>query len=259
MKGRGHLFIGTSGWNYREFRNLLYPQKMPVKNWFAHYAREFNTVEINNTFYTQQSPEVYAGWKRQAPSGFVFSIKAHRFLTHRKKLLNAEEILPVVLQQARQLGSHLGPVLYQLPPNWHCDVDRLRDFIGLLPLDIQHVFEFRDHTWYNDVVRNLLTEAGANFCIHDLRGHQSPTWVTGPLVYLRFHGPTENAYVGGYTCRRLRHWAEMIEAHLQERRDVYVYFNNTADGHALVNARELKTLLNVATDADLEPTIRKAR
>jgi uncharacterized protein YecE (DUF72 family) len=246
MSRRGLVRIGTSGWIYRHWRGVFYRADLPVKRWFASYSETFNTVEINNTFYRLASPQVFDAWRRQAPRGFVYAVKASRFLTHQKKLNDPEEPLDNILGRARRLGPHLGPILYQLPPHWHCNADRLRAFLALLPRDLHHVFEFRDVSWYNQEVRALLTEAGAGFCIHDLRGAPCPLWVTGPLAYVRFHGPTEKAYAGRYRRAHLRRWAERVTKFRSSGHDVYLYFNNDDAGNAVINARELQELLDVA-------------
>jgi uncharacterized protein YecE (DUF72 family) len=153
MSGRarhdhGDLRIGTSGWNYRHWRGVFYPPDLPVKKWFAFYQRFFDTVEINNTFYRLPAARVFEEWRRQAPTGFIYAVKASRFLTQRKKLKDPEQPLENILGRARHLGSRLGPILYQLPGRWHCNVQRLRDFFACLPGDLEHVFEFRDPSWY---------------------------------------------------------------------------------------------------------------
>lgn len=250
MAGGGRVYVGTSGWVYRHWRGPFYPAELPTAAWFGHYTRTFNAVEVNNSFYRLPSPEVFAAWARQAPPGFVYAVKASRFLTHRKKLKAPEDSLEMFLGRARRLGPHLGPVLYQLPPRWHCNADRLRHFLDLLPPDLSHVFEFRDPSWYNDEVRTILTEKGAGFCIHDLRGAGCPDWVTGPLVYLRFHGPTRQAYAGSYPHAHLEHWAGRIDGYRRAGLDVYAYFNNDDRGHAAANARTLQELLTVAPAPD---------
>ncbi len=241
------LYVGTSGWQYRDWRGTFYPAKLPQKGWLEFYADRFQTVEVNNTFYNLPAATVFDAWKRQAPAGFVYALKASRYLTHRKKLNDPEQPLDVLLTRARRLGDRLGPVLYQLPADWHCNVERLRRFIALLPHDVRHVFEFRDPTWYTDGVRELLTETGMNFCVHDLRGVASPVWVTGPLVYLRFHGPTAKAYAGKYRRDHLRRWADKIEEFRGAGRDVYAYFNNDDRAYAVTNARQLQELISAAT------------
>jgi uncharacterized protein YecE (DUF72 family) len=239
--------VGTSGWIYRHWRGVFYPAKMPVKQWFAHYAGLFDTVEINNSFYRLPSEEAFDAWERQAPAGFLYTIKASRFLTHMKKLRDAEGPLDLILGRARRLGEHLGPILYQLPPHWHCDLGRLRSFLKLLPMDLLHVFEFRDPSWYIDAVHDALAEQGVCFCIHDLRGADCPKWRTGPAVYLRFHGPTERAYAGGYPRAHLRRQAERIAGYLQDGNDVFAYFNNDDAGHAVKDAHTLRSLVQART------------
>jgi uncharacterized protein YecE (DUF72 family) len=198
--------VGTSGWIYKHWRGAFYPEGLPVSRWFRHYAEHFDTVEVNNTFYRLPAAEAFRGWRAQAGPGFVYALKASRFLTHRKKLKDPAQPLEAFLGRARELGPRLGPVLYQLPPRWRCDLGRLRDFIALLPRGPDHVFEFRDPSWYNDKVRGLLAETGMGFCVHDLRGSASPVWATGKVCYFRFHGPGEGRYAGCYTRGQLRTW-----------------------------------------------------
>jgi uncharacterized protein YecE (DUF72 family) len=239
----GQVRIGTSGWIYKHWRGRFYPADLPSARWFDFYRHSFDTVEVNNTFYRLPPAEVFVAWRRQAPPGFTYAIKASRFLTHHKKLKDAQEPLENILVRARLLGPRLGPVLYQLPPRWHCNPKRLREFIGLLPYDIRHVFEFRDASWYREEIRELLAETGMSFCIHNLRGLPCPVWVTGAIAYLRFHGPTEVAYAGRYGRAHLRGWAERLEEIRQAGRDVYVYFNNDDSAQAVTNARELREML----------------
>jgi uncharacterized protein YecE (DUF72 family) len=130
---RGQVRIGTSGWIYKHWRGVFYPERLPAREWFAFYARSFDTVEINNTFYRLPSPAAFAAWHDQAPPGFVYAVKASRYLTHMKKLKDPADALERILGRARLLGPYLGPVLYQLPPHWRCDLDRLREFLAALP------------------------------------------------------------------------------------------------------------------------------
>jgi uncharacterized protein YecE (DUF72 family) len=243
MTRPGQVRIGTSGWVYKDWRGIFYPPKLPARSWFAYYAEHFDTVEINNTFYRLPPAETFTAWKRQAPPGFLYAVKASRFLTHQKKLKDPGEALVNILGQARHLGPHLGPILYQLPPYWRRDVARLREFISFLPLDMCHVFEFRDPSWFAPEVHDLLAETGMNFCIHDMAGSNCPSWATGDAAYVRFHGPTEKKYVGRYERAHLAGWAETIRAWHAAGRDVYVYFNNDFSGHALTNANELREMV----------------
>jgi uncharacterized protein YecE (DUF72 family) len=243
----GRIRIGTSGWVYKDWRGRFYPPDLPPAGWFGFYSRRFDTVEINNTFYRRVPDSVFEGWKAQAPPGFLYAVKASRVLTHRKKLIDAADILPTVLDPARLLGPRLGPVLYQLPPRWRCNPERLRSFVRVLPRGFGHVVEFRDPSWYTDEVRAILNDSGVGFCVHDLKGEGSPTWATGRLAYVRFHGPTAAAYRGRYGKARLRRSADMIHEFAAGGRDVYAYFNNDVDGAALDDARDLLDLLAPAT------------
>jgi uncharacterized protein YecE (DUF72 family) len=245
MARNGQVRVGTSGWIYKHWRGVVYPDGLPASRWLDFYARTFDTVELNNSFYRLPSVAVFRGWAAQAPPGFLFAVKASRYLTHMKKLKDPEEPLENVLGRARELGRRLGPVLYQLPPGWHVNLERLRHFLKLLPAGITHVLEFRDPTWYAPEVRAALEEFEVSFCMHDLRGEPSPEWVTGPAVYVRFHGPTTRAYAGRYAKDHLHEWAKRIEEFRRAGRHVYAYFNNDDSGYAFANARELRELLGL--------------
>ena len=247
MAKTGRIRVGTSGWVYKDWRGRFYPPELPTAEWFGYFSRHFDTVEVNNTFYRRVPDSVFDAWRAQAPPGFQYAVKASRVLTHRKKLIDAAEILPTVLDPASRLGSSLGPILYQLPPRWRCNPERLRSFVGVLPTGIRHVVEFRDPSWYTDEVRAILDEAGVGFCVHDLKGEGSPVWTTGRLAYVRFHGPTSTAYRGRYGKGRLRRWAETIGELASDGREVFAYFNNDVGGAALDDARDLLDLLTRAT------------
>jgi uncharacterized protein YecE (DUF72 family) len=240
MTQEGQVRVGTSGWVYRHWRGVFYPPCLRVGDWFAFYARHFDSVEINNTFYRLPSVPAVSAWKEQAPPGFLYAVKVSRFLTHRKKLRDTEGSLDTILGLARRLGKHLGPLLYQLPPRWRCDVPRLRDFIDLLPRDLTHVFEFRHRSWSNEEVRSLLAETGMSTCIHDMPGFACQEWVTARTVYLRFNGPGAQRYAGRYDRARLRDWAGRINSYRKAGHDVFAYFKNDVGGHAVTNAGQLK-------------------
>ena len=245
MGREGRVRVGTSGWIYKHWKGTVYPAGLPARRWLDYYAGMFDTVELNNSFYRLPSEIAFREWARQAPPGFLFAVKASRYLTHMKKLKDPDEPLANVLGRARILGEHLGPVLYQLPPGWHADVGRLRHVLSILPADLTHVLEFRDPTWYADEVRAALAEHGVGFCVHDLRGEPTPEWVTGPAVYLRLHGPTARAYAGRYSGGQLQSWAERIDGWRRAGHDVYAYFNNDDAGYAVANARGLRAMLGL--------------
>ncbi len=139
--------IGTSGWVYKHWREVFYPPDLPARAWFTFYAREFHTVEINNSFYRLPSPEMFDAWRNQAPPGFLYAVKASRYITHMKKLKDPKEPLHEFITRAQHLGHTLGPILYQLPPHWRVNLERLEQFLALLPAGYRHVIEFRDASW----------------------------------------------------------------------------------------------------------------
>jgi len=233
--------IGTSGWNYEHWRGDYYPEDLPQRDWFSHYARHFSTVEINNTFYHQPDHGTFDDWRGQAPEGFVYSVKANRYLTHLKHLKDAEKPLRHFLSGVRRLGEHGGPILYQLPPHWNRHLERLEKFLKILPQDLEHVFEFRNRDWLSEPTYELLGHYGASLCVHDLlRRH--PRRATGRVVYVRFHGSGKK-YGDRYPKRSLRSWASWIQE-IAADRDVDAYFNNDKRAHAITDAGRLKSLLD---------------
>ena len=238
------LHVGTSGWSYPHWRGVLYPEGLPTSRWFERYAREFRTVEINATFYRLPPEATFDQWREQAPHGFVYAVKANRFLTHVKKLRDAEAPLRRFLEAALHLGPALGPILFQLPPAWRPDLDRLRAFVALLPKGPRFVFEFRNPDWMTPALREMLERRGLGCCLHDMKDFTGPRWSTGPLTYLRLHGQSREAPMGSYPARSLRPWAERLAAEAAEGREVWAYFNNDRGGHAVRNARTLGNLLD---------------
>jgi uncharacterized protein YecE (DUF72 family) len=233
--------IGTSGWVYPHWRGLFYPQDLRGKDWFAYYARHFDTVEINNTFYRLPKPEVFEAWHRQAPPGFLYSVKASRFLTHVKKLIDPEAPLKTFFEGAVRLEDTLGPILYQLPPGWAPDIPRFRRFLEALPKGYRHVVEFRDARWFSEEIFSLMERFGVAHCIHDRSRLTIPLRITAPMVYVRFHG--DSAPGGDYPETMLRTWADRIRAWRLKSMDVFVYFNNDWGGYAIRNAQTLKKIL----------------
>ena len=239
---RGRARVGCSGWQYKHWRGNFYPVEVAQARWFEHYAARFDTVEINNSFYRLPEEATFATWARRAPADFVFAVKASRFLTHMKKLKDPEEPIERLFSRMRGLGSHLGPVLYQLPPGWTVDVDRFGRFLEMLPRGVRHVVEFRDPSWYDPAIRRLLESHGVALCLHDMPGSATGKLPTCPFVYVRFHGSGQK-YGGGYSDARLRGWAEWLNARRDEGCDVYAYFNNDIGGHAPRDAMTLRRTL----------------
>ena len=185
---RGSIHVGCSGWVYRHWRGIFYPEGLPQKRWFERYAEEFDTVEINASFYRLPLASTFDGWREKAPEGFRYAVKVNRFITHLKKLVGVEEETKRFIALVRPLGPALGPLLYQLPPSLHKDLPRLEAYLQLLPKDIEQVFEFRHKSWYDDEVLALLDRHGMGFVSHDLKGLTTPRWACGRTAYVRFHG-----------------------------------------------------------------------
>ena len=245
MKHR--FYIGTCGWNYDHWKEIFYPKGLSSSEWLKFYARHFATVEINFSFYRQPERATFEKWRRESPAGFTFAVKASRYLTHIKKLKDPKEPLERVIGNARGLGDKLGPILYQLPPRWKVNLDRLRTFLSLLPKDVRHVMEFRDPSWLNDDVFDLLHEHSVAYCIMSAPGLSRAMNVTAPFAYIRMHsGGIETE--GNYEEPQLKWWASEV-AELLGNVDVYVYFNNDYKGFALDNARRLIELVSSKTDA----------
>jgi uncharacterized protein YecE (DUF72 family) len=241
------LYIGTSGWHYKHWRTAFYPPKTATRDWLQHYARYFNTVELNNVFYRFPSEKAVEQWRDLAPQNFLFAVKASRFLTHRKKLLDPEQPIESLLDRMRHLGAKLGPILFQLPPRWRVNAHRLAAFAEWLPRKgPDFVFEFRDPSWYSDEVLRVLGQRQLNLCLHDWPGAKAPPAITGKIVYLRFHGP-DKAYAGKYTTEQLRPWIERIREWRAQVERVFVYFNNDQEAFAVQNALELKAGLQEAS------------
>jgi uncharacterized protein YecE (DUF72 family) len=241
--------IGTSGWHYDHWEGSYYPEKLPKSKWFEYYAKDFDTVEINNTFYQLPKQETFKNWHKQAPENFLYAVKANRFITHIKRLKDAEETLPRFFERAELLKENLGPVLYQLPPSMHKDLDRLVDFLHVLPRNRTAVFEFRHESWFSQDTYDLLDKFGAGFCIHDLSGVPTPRVITGDIIYVRYHG-TIGRYDGNYPKSALKNWAEWIKNHIKNVRGVYAYFNNDANAYAIHNANTLKEQFRGVTTRD---------
>jgi uncharacterized protein YecE (DUF72 family) len=236
MSAQASFRIGTSGYQYRHWKGRFYPDEVPQKRWFAYYAEHFDTVEINNTFYHLPKTGTFDAWHEQAPSGFLYVLKYSRFGTHIKRLKDPPQHVPTFLERAEHLKSYLGPILVQLPPKWNRDLERLETFLSAVPRRHRWAVEFRDRSWLCDETFELLRKHKAALCIHDMI-EDHPQVVTTDWVYLRFHGPGPG---GNYSHQALTAAADRVTGYLSDGLDVYVYFNNDAEGFALDNARRLR-------------------
>lgn len=237
------LFIGTSGWNYKDWKDAFYAG-VKQKEWLEHYARNFNAVEVNATFYRLLQDKVVTGWAKRSPDNFSFAIKGSRYITHNKRLKDSAESVKKQKDNMSALQHKIPAVVWQLPANFSKDLDRLRDFaenLGHWP-ESRHALEFRDTSWFDEETADLLGRYSLANCISD--AEKWPRWdsVCTDMVYVRLHGNTET-YHSSYSEKELGGWAQKIRAWLDEARSVHVYFDNTDARAAPGNALRLKELL----------------
>jgi uncharacterized protein YecE (DUF72 family) len=235
--------IGCSGWVYPDWRGRLYPEGLPQKRWLARYAEEFDTVEVNSTFYRLASPSAVEAWVEQTPDDFTFAVKASRYLTHVKRLINLGPYIENFYEPLEALvdSGKLGPVLWQLPENFHRDDERLAFALEHLPPG-RHAFEFRHPSWFADEVLAALRSHGVALTIGD---HPERPWqpheVTAEFCFVRFHYGRRGRR-GNYSARELDEWADELR-HLARRAEVFAYFNNDWEGFAVRNARGMRERL----------------
>ena len=231
--------VGCSGWQYKHWKGDFYPADLPQTAWLEYYARHFDTVEVNNSFYRLPDEGIFASWKARTPAAFLFGVKASRFLTHMKKLKDPEEPVERLFSRARELQGKFGPVLYQLPRQLPKNLERLAGFLAILPPRVKHAIEFRESSWYDEEVMRLLRKHHVAICLHDMPGSVPPRLLTARFAYIRFHGAT-GRYNGAYPRQLLEQWADWLAA---IDCPAFVYFNNDIGGHAPRDARTLRELL----------------
>jgi len=240
--GKSRSYIGTSGWQYNHWIGTFYPKDVKQADRFQYYLKFFNTVELNSPFYRLPGKEIFIKWRKSVPEDFIFSVKANRFITHMKKLKDPAESLDKMLEHTMALKEKLGPILFQLPPGWKINAERLRNFISELPPGLRYTFEFRNQTWYEEDIFELLKEYNCSFCIYELEGHITPFKITADFVYVRLHGPGAK-YSGSYSDKVLKTWSKRCIEWMNDKKDVYVYFDNDQAAYAPFNAIRLKELL----------------
>ena len=236
------IWIGCSGYVYKHWHGPFYPHDLPSTKWLQFYAQHFPTVELNNTYYMLPAERTFQGWAKNAPDGFLYAVKANRFITHMKKLKEPEEPLKRMFDRAVLLGEKLGPVLYQLPPRWRYNGERLEGFLRALPQGYRHAVEVREPSWLNPDFFSMLERFRVAFCIASLPLYQTPIVATAPFVYIRFHG-SDAMYLYKYTTGELRYWRDVIHRFAAEGREVFCYFNNDPNAWAVQDALELMRLV----------------
>jgi uncharacterized protein YecE (DUF72 family) len=239
----GKVYIGTSGWNYKNWRDDFYGNT-PQKQWLRFCAERFTGIEVNGTFYRLQEKSTFQKWGDQTPEDFSFAIKGHRYVTHNKKLLDVKEPVIRCRESALPLGTRLAAVVWQLPAFLKKDTDRLEKFLGTLGhwKSTRHAIEFRHKSWFDDEVAECLQRHAVAVCMSD--APDWPMWeeVTTDLVYIRLHGHTRK-YASNYSKPALKKWATRIRDWLGDDRAIHVYFDNDAEGAAPQNALTLLKML----------------
>jgi len=239
--------IGCSGWSYDHWVGVFYPEGMERRDYFTYYSKYFDTVEINSTFYRLPFRNFVIGWTKKAPRGFLYAIKVNRRITHLKRLRNAQEDLTDFLKRLNPLKerSLLGPLLLQLPPGLHFDLNLLESFLNSLPEGYRFTIEFRHKSWLGEEVYNLLEEYNVAFCIISSPKLPAIVKVTTNFSYIRMHG-RKRWYDYLYSDEELKEWAEIVSKLHDEGNDVFMYFNNDPNGYAIKNALKMKKLLGLS-------------
>jgi len=230
------LLIGTSGWQYRHWRETFYPRGVAQAKWLEYYAARFATVESNAAFYRLPEASTFAAWAERTPDDFVMAVKASRYLTHILRLNEPEEPVQMLVERAGQLGSKLGPILVQLPPSMRIELDRLKRTLDAFPPDWRVAVEFRHKSWFTDEVRRALEDRRVALCLADRVGPITPLWRTADWTYLRFHWG-RSAPIPCYGRAALASWVSRLDELWQPGEDAYVYFNNDPRACALRDAR----------------------
>jgi uncharacterized protein YecE (DUF72 family) len=238
----GVAHIGTSGWHYAHWRGPFYPEKLPASKMLDFYTAHFDTVELNNTFYRLPVIGGLETWRDSTPRHFLFAAKGSRFLTHMKKLKDAGPGIEKFFERVDRLGHKLGPIVFQLPPFWEANAERLDAFLSALPRRRRYAFEFRNPTWHTEAIYRILRRYNAAFCIFEIAGFRSGLELTANFTYLRLHGPGA-AYQGSYAPDVLRRWAAQIREWQKTLKAIYVYFDNDQGAFAVENALALKRMV----------------
>jgi uncharacterized protein YecE (DUF72 family) len=239
------VLIGTSGWHYDSWRGPFFPKGLPIKNQLQYYASQFSTTELNGVFYRTPTPEAVKSWRDQTGNDFVFAWKASRFITHWKRLSqNSVSSLELLEHRLSLLGDKAGPILFQLPPNFAADAERLEAFLQLLSNKRRYSFEFRHPSWYAPGILKLLSARNIALCLSDHHDAPAPWKRTADFVYVRGHGPG-GRYKGHYRRDVLSGWTRRIKSWSRQGCDVFVYFDNDQKSAAPADAMQLKRLMAI--------------
>ncbi len=234
------VFIGTSGWNYKHWKEIFYPSNISQRKWLEFYCERFSTVEVNATFYRRLKSKTFERWYDITPKGFLFSIKANRFITHVKRLVDVDEALTNLYKDVELLKEKLGAILFQLPPSLKYDYKIIKNFLNKLDPNIKTTIEIRNKSFLVEEFFKLLQDANIALCISDTAGRYPISYeITSDFLYIRLHG-SKALYRSRYTIEELNTWANFIKS---SSRGGFVFFDNDFDGNAVINAKELIEIL----------------
>jgi len=237
-------YIGTSGWAYKHWKDIFYPNEMPQSHWLEFYSKYFNTVEVNSSFYRQPTQKTINKWVDSVPTNFQFSVKLNRYVTHLKKLSLEKDDLLGLINPFYDFGIKMGPVLIQLPPFYKANSEVLVRFLKSLPSHHKYAFEPRHESWFSPQIVRILRDHNIALVIADSSKFPILETQTADFGYIRFHGL--NLYESMYNEDDLEKWAVKIKKWSKKWQEVYIYFNNDAQGHAVKNALDLKQILGVS-------------
>lgn len=242
---KARLFLGTSGYSYKDWKGSFYPRALKENAWLEYYTKFFDTVELNVTFYRLPQETAFLSWRKRTPKNFKFAVKGSRFITHIKRLKACGGPLKVFFSRAALLKEKLSVVLWQLPPSFKRDPKRLEGFLKLLRKHkgVRQVFEFRNETWHSDDISDMLKAEGACLCSADWPPFAGRMTGTADFIYFRRHGSGAKLYSGCYSKAQLKKDARVIKDILKDKRDTYMYYNNDTRGYAVKNAMELNKMI----------------
>lgn len=240
-KGK-HIHIGTSGWHYGHWKGPFYPENISSDKYLEYYSKFFHTVEVNSSFYRMPDKETVREWRDTVPERFIFSVKASRYITHMKKLKEHGEAVSHLINTVSFFKYKLGPILFQLPPRWYVDAERLESFIKSLPRTYDYAFEFRDTSWFDSRIYEILEKYNMAFCIYEIGGLKSPRIVTADIVYIRLHGP-DGPYRGQYSTHVLENWTGALSTWAKQGKEIFCYFDNDEAGYAPQDAMRLQDMV----------------
>ncbi len=237
------IHIGTSGWSYNHWIGRFYPEDIKKNKWLGYYSKEFDTVEINSSFYHLPKQKTYNNWKKNTGEDFIFSVKVSRYITHIKRLKDCREPLGRLFESADGLEKKLGPFLFQLPPNLKKDREVFKKFLEILPENYKYAFEFRNESWFTEEIYKLLEKYKCAIVISSSPGFPYREEITANLCYIRMHGSGE-LYRSCYSGEEIKKIAAFIKKNLNKNTGIYIYFNNDAEAYAIENARTLIKMLS---------------